>query len=357
MSDTQDKSEEASSFKLEEARKKGQVARSPELLSFLMVFTFLVVFAASAYQLARVVAEHAHWWLGNADQLGRSWGYLMEQGGYSVRLVAVKLLPLLAALILMAILANLFVSGPVFSTTPLKPDFKRLNPIAGLKRMFSRKMFVEFIKVLVKGLLFALVLYYVFQSMAPRLLESATLSPLSLPESAKQLLMQLGYALLAVMAVAAAFDLWYSRKDFARQMRMSRREVKDEYKRREGDPEIRARRKGTQQELLKKAAALSKVGEADVVITNPTHYAVALQYRPATMRAPVVLAMGRGLMAHRIMQLARRQGVPVMRRPPLARLLHALADINAPIPDSAHTDVARVYRWVLAMPGNKVLTS
>ncbi|MEK6788399.1 MAG: EscU/YscU/HrcU family type III secretion system export apparatus switch protein [Pseudomonadota bacterium] len=357
MSDTQDKSEQASPYKLEEARKKGQVARSPELLSFLMIFTFLVVFAASAWQVARVTAEHAHWWLGNADQLGRSWGYLMEQGGHSLSHIASTLLPLFAALVIMATLANLLVNGPVFSAVPLRPDFKRLNPIAGLKRMFSRKMFVEIIKVLVKGFLFALILYYLFQSLMPKLLDSATISPLSLPESGKQLLMQLGYSLLAVMAVAAAFDLWYSRQEFARQMRMSRREVKDEYKRREGDPEVRAKRKGAQQELLKKAAALSKVGDADVIIINPTHYAVALQYRPATMRAPVVLAMGRGWLAQRIIMLARQRGVLVLRRPPLARLLHALADINSPIPEVTQTDVAHVYRWILAMPGNKVLTS
>lgn len=357
MSDTQDKSEQASAFKLDEARKKGQVARSPELLSFLMIFTFLVAFAASAWQMARVTAQHAHWWLSNADQLGRSWGYLMEQGGHSVSQLASTLLLLFAALVIMAILANLLVNGPVFSAVPLKPDFKRLNPVAGLKRMFSRKMLVEMIKVLVKGLLFALVLYYLFQSLMPKLLDSATVSPLSLPESGKQLLMQVGYSLLAVMAVAAAFDIWYSRQDFARQMRMSRREVKDEYKRREGDPEVRAKRKGAQQELLRKTAALSRVGEADVVITNPTHYAVALQYRPATMRAPVVLAMGRGLLAKRIMTLARQKGVPVLRRPPLARLLHALSDINEPIPEVTQMDVACVYRWILAVPGNKVLTS
>ncbi len=357
MSDTQDKSEQASPYKLEEARKKGQVARSPELLSFLMIFTFLVVFAGSAYQITRALAEHSHWWLGNADQLARSWGYLIGQGGNSISQVASTLLPLFAALILVAILANLLINGPVFSATPLKPDFKRLSPVAGLKRMFSRKMFVELIKVLVKGFLFGMVLYYLFQSLAPKLLDSATVSPLSLPEAGKQLLMQLGYSLLAVMAAAAAFDIWYSRQEFARQMRMSRREVKDEYKRREGDPEVRAKRKGAQQELLKKAAALSKVGDADVIITNPTHYAVALQYRPANMRAPIVLAMGRGLLAQRIMTLARQKGVPVLRRPPLARMLHALADINAPIPELTQTDVARVYRWILAMPGNKVLTS
>jgi len=356
MSESQDKTEQASQFKLNDARKKGQVARSPELLSFLMMLTFLVGFAGSAGQAAFVIAEHAHWWLGNADQLARRWGYLSVQGDSSMSLVASTLLPLFAALFMVAIVANLLVSGPVFSAVPLAPDFKRLNPVAGLKRLFSRRMYVDLIKILVKGLCFALVLYYVFLGLMPMLLSSATVSPLSLPAIGKQLLLQTGYSLLAVMALAAAFDLWFSRLEFTRQMRMSRREVKDEHKRREGDPEVRARRKGAQRALLKKVSALGKVGDADVIITNPTHYAVALQYRPATMRAPIVLAMGRGLLAQRIRILARQQQVPILHRPALARLLHALADINEAVPEVAQPDVARVYRWILAMPGNKVLT-
>jgi flagellar biosynthetic protein FlhB len=355
--DQQEKTEEASPFKLEEARKKGQVARSQELLSFMMLLTFLMVFSATAYQLASVLAAHTHWWLGNAGQLGADWGYLGAQGGYSLRELAYALLPLIGALVLVAIVTNLIFNGPVFSFVPLKPDFKRLHPILGLKRMFSRRMFVELIKVLIKGVLFSLVLYYLFQSLAPKLLDMATVSPLSMPQAAKQLLMQLGFAVLMVMAAAALFDIWYSRKEFGRQMRMSRREQKDEYRRREGDPEIRSKRKGIQQELLKKAAALGQVKDADVIITNPTHYAVALQYRPATMRAPVVLAMGRGLLAHRICKLARRHAVPVLRRPPLARALHALARIDAPIPDLTQDDVAQVYRWIIALPGNKVVAA
>ncbi|MDP1775860.1 MAG: EscU/YscU/HrcU family type III secretion system export apparatus switch protein, partial [Moraxellaceae bacterium] len=342
-------------FKLEEARKKGQVPRSPELLTFVMVLAFLVVFSGSAYQLASVIHMQAHWWLGQADQIASSWGYLVGQGGASLQPLLYALMPLVAALILMAVITNLVFNGPVFSLAPIKPDFKRLNPIAGFKRMFSRKMFVELMKVLVKGVLFGVVLYAVARAFAPRLLEFAFISPLSLPEMGKSLLIRLGYAVLLVMALAALFDMWYSRKDFGRQMRMSQREVKDEYKRREGDPEIRAKRKRAQQELLHKASSVSKVGDADVVITNPTHYAVALQYRPATMQAPIVLAMGRGFLAQRIMTEARQKGVPILRRPPLARLLHSVAILNAPIPDVTQVDVARVYRWILAIPGNKVL--
>ena len=355
MSDQQDKSEEATPYKLEEARKKGQVPRSPDLLSFAMIITFLMVFSAIAAPLAGVIAAHTHWWLGNAGQMGTSFGYLGEQGGYSVRQVLYAFLPLIGALLLVAVLTNLLFSGPVFSAFAIKPDFKRLNPVQGLKRIFSRRMFVELLKVLVKGGLFALVLYYLFQSLLPRLLSMASVSPMELPLAGKQLLMQLGFTVLSIMAAAALFDVWYSRREFGRQMRMSKRETKDEHKRREGDPEVRAKRKGIQQALLKKASALGQVQDADVIITNPTHYAVALQYRPASMLAPKVLAIGRGLHAWRICQMARKHRVPILRRPPLARTLHALARVDSAIPDSTQTDVARVYRWVIALPGNKVL--
>lgn len=357
MSDQQDKSEEATPYKLEEARKKGQVPRSPDLLAFAMVMTFLMVFSAIAAPLASVIAAHSHWWLSNAGHLGGSFGYLGEQGGYSLKQVAYAFLPLIGALVLVAILTNLLFSGPVFSLIAIKPDFKRLNPIQGLKRIFSRRMFVELIKVLVKGSLFALVLYYLFKSLLPRLLGMATVSPGELPLAGKQLLMQLGFTVLAVMAAAALFDVWHSRREFGRQMRMSKRETKDEHKRREGDPEVRAKRKGIQHELLKKASALGQVKDADVIITNPTHYAVALQYRPASMLAPKVLALGRGLHAWRICQMARKHQIPILRRPPLARTLHALARVDSAIPDITQADVARVYRWVIALPGNKVLTS
>ncbi|MFJ4374646.1 flagellar biosynthesis protein FlhB [Pseudomonas japonica] len=353
--DQQEKSEQATPFKLEEARKKGQVARSQELLSFMMLLTFLLVLSATVHSVADVIAGHSHWWLGNAAWLSGDWGNLLAQGSHSLRQLADALMPLIGALILMAILTNLVFSGPVFSLAALKPDFKRLHPIQGLKKIFSRRMLVELLKVLVKGVLFSLVLFYLFQGLLPDLLDLMTLAPMALPQATEQLLMQVGFAVLMVMAAAMLFDIWYSRREFARQMRMSRRELKDEHRRREGDPEIRSRRRATQQEMLEKAAALGRVKDADVIVTNPTHYAIALQYRPDSMRAPVVLAMGRGLLALRIRTLARKHAVPVLRRPALARTLHALARIDAPIPDITQNDVAQVYRWVISLPGNKVM--
>lgn len=354
--DAQEKSEQATPFKLDEARKKGQVARSPELLSFMMLLGFLLVLSAIARELCGVLAAHSHWWLGNAASLGHDWGNLLAQGSHSLRQLLDALMPLLGALVLVAVLTNLIFNGPVFSLVPIKPDFKRLHPIQGLKRMFSRRMLMELLKILAKGVLFSLVLYYSFRGMLPDLLALATLAPLALPPAMHGLLMQVGFAVLTVMAAAMLFDIWYSRRDFARQMRMSRREVKDEHRRREGDPEIRSRRRQSQQELLQKATALGKVKDADVIVTNPTHYAVALQYRPASMRAPVVVAMGRGLLALRIRNLARKHQVPVLRRPSLTRSLHALARLDTAIPDITQDEVAQVYRWIISLPGNKVMT-
>ncbi len=354
--DQQEKSEQATPFKLDEARKKGQVARSPELLSFMMLLSFLFVISATVRELCGVIATHSHWWLGNAASLGQDWGNASAQGSHSLRHLLDALMPLLGALVLVAILTNLIFNGPVFSLIPIKPDFKRLHPVQGLKRMFSRRMLVELLKVLAKGVLFSLALYYLFLGLLRELLDLATLAPLALPPAMHGLLMQVGFAVLMVMAAAMLFDIWYSRRDFARQMRMSRREVKDEHRRREGDPEVRSRRRQSQQELLQKTAALGKVKDADVIITNPTHYAVALQYRPASMRAPVVVAMGRGLLALRIRGLARKHQVPVLRRPGLARSLHALAQLDAAIPDITQDEVARVYRWIISVPGNKVMT-
>ncbi|MEH6541748.1 EscU/YscU/HrcU family type III secretion system export apparatus switch protein [Halopseudomonas sp.] len=355
MADQQEKTEEASSFKLQEARKKGQVARSQELLSFAMVFAFVIAFSATAGSVATVVATHTHWWLLNANNLAVGWGGAFAQGGASLARLAYAFSPVVAALVVVAILTNLIFNGPVFSSAPLKPDFKRLNPIQGLKKIFSRRMLVDLLKVLIKGLLFGVALYAAFESILGPVLDLGTLSPRALPEVAKNLFVKIGIAILVVMAIAALFDIWYSRKEFGRQMRMSKHEQKEEYRRREGDPEIRSRRKAAQQEMMKNASALGSVKDADVVIVNPTHFAVALQFRPSVMNAPVVLAMGRDAFAKKICEVARGNRVPIMHRPPLARALHALSSVGGPIPDVMQRDVAKVYRWVIALPGNKVV--
>jgi flagellar biosynthetic protein FlhB len=161
---------------------------------------------------------------------------------------------------------------------------------------------------------------------------------------------------LAVFALFAIFDLWFSKRDFARQMRMSRRDLKDEYKRREGDPEIKAKRRRAQVEFLKRLGALGRVKDSDVIVTNPTHVAVALRYRHGQMPLPVTVAMGRGFIARAVLAIARRHRIPIVRKPALARALLKYGSPGAPIPYDRQLEVATVYRWVITLPGCKVLT-
>ena len=153
---------------------------------------------------------------------------------------------------------------------------------------------------------------------------------------------------LLVLGLAAMADLMFVRRDHMKRMRMSRRELRDEVKRRDGDPEVKSKQKRQQRELLKKVRALPRVGDADVVLTNPTHYAVAVQYRPRTMRAPVVLAKGRGFLAARIRALAGTASVPVLRMPALARAIYADCDIDGPVPEALYGQLAPVYRQLFA---------
>ena len=159
---------------------------------------------------------------------------------------------------------------------------------------------------------------------------------------------------LTVFIVFAIFDLWYSKRDFAKQMRMSTRDIKDEFKRREGDPEIKHRRKKGMQKLMRNVMGLSQLKNADVVVTNPTHIAVALQYRSDIMALPKVVVKGRGFFAKIIMRRAASLSIPVMRVPVVARALHKECEVNNPIPIGQQLNVAGIYREVIKMPGNRV---
>jgi flagellar biosynthetic protein FlhB len=208
MSDQQEKTEDASPFKLDEARKKGMVPHSADLMSLAIVGAFLMAMTATGANLARAIAVHTRWWLENAGMLAANPGQMLGVGGRILQAVAYAALPLIAAMVIMAILVNLLFSGFVFSTAPLKPDFKRLHPVQGLKKVFSRRMLIEMGKLLIKALLFAVVMYWIFEGVLQRLLGSALVIPIYLPALLQSLVIQVGVALLAVMALAAIWDMW-----------------------------------------------------------------------------------------------------------------------------------------------------
>lgn len=357
MAEEMDKQEQATPYKLDEARKKGQIGRSTELLSFAVLLTLLGGLLALMPTLGEMAARYTSIWLENAAGFGKDWATLSHQAESNSSHFLRFLGPLYLLTIVMVVVVSIAHAGVVFSAHPLKPDFQKLNPGKNLKRLFSLKALIELFKILVKLTLFGVVSFIFFRDHLTQITQSQWNTPKQLASLWLHSTMALVCWLLLVFLVAALFDLWYNKRDFAKQMRMSRRDLKDEHRRREGDPEIRAKRKRTQLEIMKRVSGMKKIKDADVIITNPTHVAVALQYRPKTMALPIVITSGKGFFAQLILQIARKNRILILRKPPLARALFKEVQPGAPISVTHQNDVAKVYRWVVSIPGNKVLQS
>lgn len=356
MAEEMDKQEQATPYKLNEAKKKGQVGRSLEFVGLFSLLAMLATFAAMSSNITTSVVQHTQDLMFNGALMSSDMTQVLHRVGWYFRDLAYAIMPIWIAGLLAAIVASIVHTGPVFSTHPLKPDFSKLNPVKGFKKIFSRRALVELAKLVVKLALFVGLIYGVWKTIAQDVLFVGQMGLRSQQIAWESTTWSIVKICVVVFVLSALFDLWYSKRDFARQMRMSKRDIKDEHKRREGDPEIKAKRRKNQQELGKKLKSISKVKEADVVITNPTHYSVALKYRAATMNLPVVVSFGTGFIAHQIKRTARKNNVPIMSRPPLARYLYKKGGVGLPIPLEKQNQVAEVYRWILTLPNNKVMS-
>ena len=347
-SGAQERTEPATPFKLEEARKQGQVAKSLELNSLVVLsLMLLATLAFGGWGFKQTL------WLGQRtmNEIGRSElhpRYLFGLYEWAADALVYILSPLVLLAMVGGIVAGLIQTGPVFSFKPLKPDFKRLNPVEGFKRVFSMRTVFEGFKVSLKLAVLGIVTYLVIRSLVPALTGLLQRPPASYPAFLiEQGALLLFFLLLAFVGIAL-IDVSFTRYDYLKKMRMSRRELREEHKRREGDPQVRAKRRELQRALRKKNASTSRVKDADVLITNPTHLAVALEYRRGEMVAPRVIAKGADQVALHMRELAFRHRVPVVENPPLARRLFRSVDLDQSIPEDTYPMVAGVLRGVLA---------
>jgi len=345
----QNRTEQPTPFKLKEARDRGTVAKSMELTSVLVLFAFIgLLYVAGRSLLDRqlhldaALLSQAHQ-LGFSESAATRWlsGALLDTLGL--------LAPVFLVLVGAAILAVLVQTGPVFSFFPLKPDFDRINPASGLKRLLSPRLAFEAVKSLLKLALFGYAVYAIIEGLLPALLALAQIHPGAYARIGLDTVGALLFKLALVMLVVALLDAGYVRWDFMRRMMMSRRELREEHKRREGDPKVRERMRALHREMRKRAGALKRVPEADVLITNPQHLAVALLYRREDMLAPQVIAKGAGELAQHMKQLARRHGVPVVENRPLARELYRDARLEGAVPQPTYPAVARVLAWAYTL--------
>lgn len=342
----QNRNEPATPFKLKEAKKRGQVAKSLEINSLLVIMSFLAAIyiwggsmAQHHLRIERMIFDQAHVINFEISHL------LTWFSGIFVEVLR-AFSPLILTVMLVMLASNLVQTGPVFTFFPLKPDFERINPAAGFKRVFSMRMVFEALKSIIKIALFGTVLYLVLAGLIPQMLALMDTDPRGYPpllmDAMSSLIFKLGMAILVV----ALLDLAYTRWDYGKKMRMSRREMKEEIRRREGDPEIRARIRELRKEAAKRGKALRRVPEADVLITNPTHLAVALLYKRGEMLAPQVIAKGSGEFAQTMKALARKHRVPIVEDKELARRLFRQVDIEAGIPEALYPPVAQLLAWI-----------
>ncbi len=349
-----DRTEQPTAFRLEEARKKGQVARSADLSGALMLVAFSVVLVVTAGRVAHALASTTLDMLrlsGTAPYTGDS---LLHALTAACKPLWQALEPLLLTLIVAAVAVNVLQVGGVASFEPLKPDFSRLSPARALKRVFSRGSLWQVGKLLLKTALLAALCYHAWKSLTAWVDSAARLEPRRLPGELLHAFIWTAAWMLVILMILGLSDWLFARRNYIRELRMSRREVKDEIRRREGDPKIRAKRRRLISELLKRTHSVRRVPDSDIVLTNPTHIAVALRYRPSTMRAPIMMAKGAGHLAAQMRLLAVRHGVPQLRSPALARSLFKECRLDEPVPPHLFQELAPVYRWLLSRPDQRV---
>jgi flagellar biosynthetic protein FlhB len=344
------RSEPATPFKLQKAHERGSVVRSNEV-TFALV---LVACVACVYGLGLQVVD------GMASMLRQGLAFAAREQltptsvlaltqSLSMRSLA-AVVPMVFVVWLTALIVAAMQARGVFSAQPLKPDFSRLNPATGFKRVLSLKSLHDLWRNSAKLIVFTLAMALWGRHHLLAILRMPA-RPAPLVSSALALLGSALVMLTALVAVFALLDWSLNRWEFMRSMRMSKRQIKDEHKEREGDPRIKSRLRELRLVWLKRARELAKVRSADVLLTNPTHYAIALEYRHGEMPAPMITARGAGEMAQRMRAEANRRSVPIVEHPPLARALFALKDSERFVPEQHFDQVARVLRWVYAARG------
>lgn len=345
-----EKTEEATPKRREEARRKGQVARSVELNSVFVlagVFVGLKFFGPYLYQESSTFMRSWFTQLANRDITIE----LTYQLFLTTTLTFLKLaLPIMLTALIIGLIANYLQVGFLFSTETLSFNLGALNPIAGLRRILSMRAIAELAKSLVK---IGIVGYVAYKYM----LEQIPLFPSLMQYDLKKILSKTGeltfvlaMKIAFILGIMAFFDFLYQRWDFSKNLRMSKQEIKDEYKLMEGDPKIKAKIK-ERQRMMALRRMMQEVPKADVVITNPTHFAIALKYDVQMMGAPVVIAKGQDLVAKRIKEIAADNNVVVVENKPLAQTLFKTTEIGETIPADLYQAVAEVLAYVYKLKG------
>lgn len=343
---TGEKTEEPTPQKLKQARDKGQIAKSQDAIQALLFVGVFAVLALTLGDLARQMMDL----LTGSIEAGTRQGDRAALGQVIDEAIWVTLrasLPVLGAAFIFGVAGNYFQIGFLFTAQPLKPDIKKLNPIAGLKGMISKKKLVEALKQLVKFALVSVVVYDAIRSSMADVVRTARMDIMAATQVAGDIIYNISVRVAGLFVVIAAADFFWQKHVFKKDMMMSKYDVKQEYKQSEGDPQMKAERKALAEELIMHGSQ-QNVANADAIVTNPAHIAVAIKYDKENHGAPVVVAKGMRKNAEKIKEIARAAGVPILRNVPLAQALNKL-DIDEEIPEELYEAVAEILNFVFEL--------
>ena len=345
-----EKTEQATPRRREEVRGRGNVARSVDLNAATVLLGATAAVAFLGERLARSVAQLVVGFFNAPSWVAITPSQVHQEFVATMWALAQGLLPLLAVIVATALAINLVQVGFLASSTSLMPDLSRLSPLKGFGRIFSLQGLVRLGVNLLKLAGIAALTAWVLYSELPVLAGLTLLEPLQIGQYGVESTLGLAWKLCGALFVLGLLDYGFQKWKFNRDIRMTRQEVRDEMKQMEGDPQMRQRRRQVQRELANQRMA-QKVPESDVVITNPTELAIAIQYEPHAMAAPIVVAKGAGFLAERIRNLARENDVPLVENKPLAQSLYRNVEVGHPVPIELYEAVAEVLAYVYQLKG------
>lgn len=340
-----EKTEKATPKKLRDARKKGQVAKSQDFPS---AFTFVTSIAIVLFSTKYLFQQMGGFLISVFRSVGKTTDLSHRLGGYigqSLMVILECSLPIVILTSMVGVLVSFLVVGPVFSSEVLKPDLKRLNPITNIKNMFKLKTLIELLKSILKISGAMLLIYSVIYKSVPEIIATAAMPVLGSAEVFSSFLIKVIIRVGIFFLIVAVFDLAYQRHNFAKEMKMEKFEVKQEYKDTEGDPHIKSRRRQMAQEMAYQEGPIS-ARRARAIITNPIHIAVAIEYKEQTEPAPRVVTMGQGMIADQIVRYAQEAGVPIMRNVQLAQTLFQKGKIGEYVPEETYEAIAELLQWL-----------
>lgn len=344
----EDKTEDPTPKKLREAREKGQVVQSREVNTWMMLFTAAMLLSWSVVWMCESLMTLLQQFLARPEQFEMDSGALGETlHQLSVDMLRILLVPLVIFFVT-ALTSGFVQVGPLLSAESLKPSIDKINPLKGFKRVFGGRAWFEFLKAFGKmtlvGTVATITLIPIYND-APGMVGIELGDMMDLLRHESQSLLK---SVLTILFVFAVIDYAVQRRNYMQQMRMSKQEIKDEYKQSEGDPHIKAKLRELRMQRARKRM-MAKVPTADVIITNPTHFAVAMEYNTKKGGAPIVVAKGADRIALKIREIAKDNQVPIIENPPLARALYDTVELDEQIPEQHYKAVAEIISYVYSL--------